>query len=225
MSRRFFSVGAPAIALGVLVLSAVAPHAQAAAFTNGGFDLGVFDDASANGHVISLPVGSTVLTGWTVVGGETAWARNDNAFIPNSATNGNYLLDLTGFHDSAPYGGVTQTVDTVLGNFYTLGFDLISFESDSRYRGPVALTASAGSVSQTFTFTPPAGSTGVRSSHFTLPFTATGTTTKLTLQGTLSTGGQFLGLDNVTLTPEPASLGLGIFSAAGFVLRRRRQGR
>jgi hypothetical protein len=224
MFSRFISaVGVAVGACVILVVGLIASRADAAAFTNGSFELGQYDDAVANGHVMSLPVGSPAITGWTVVSGELGWGRNDNAFIPNSATNGNFLLDLTGFHDAVPYGGVTQTADTAIGSIYSLGFDLITQESDSRYKGPVAVQASAGLVSVPFTFTPPAGSTGIHSAHFTLEFLATAATTPITLQGTLSGGGQFLGLDNVTLTlaPEPASLALALLGAPILVARRR----
>jgi len=226
MSRRLISAVGSAVGVCAAMVVLGAPRAQAAAFTNGSFELGAYDDAASNGHVLSLPVGSTAMTGWTTITGELGWGRNDNAFIPNSATQGNFLLDLTGFHDAAPYGGVQQVIDTLPGNAYVLGFDLISYESDGRYKGPVSLTASAGTTSLAFTFTPPVGSTGVQSAHFALPFVATGAATTITLQGTGTAGGQFLGLDNVTLgpgVPEPASLSLCILGSAGLVLRRRRR--
>jgi hypothetical protein len=223
MSRCFVSAFGLSVVVGVPLIALTAPGAQAAPFTNGGFELGAFDDASANGHVMSLQVGSTVMTGWTTTTAELAWARNDNPFVGAAATNGNFFLDLTGFHDGVPFGGVTQTVDTVAGNTYTLGFDIITFEGDFRYRGPASVTASAGGNSQTFTFASLLPFVGVQSGHFTLPFVATGSTTTITLQGTLSTGGQFLGLDNVTLVPEPASLAAAALGGAGFMLRRRRR--
>jgi hypothetical protein len=220
MSRQLIlAVGA----VGVILAGLAAPQAAAAPFTNGSFELGAFDDAVANSHVMSLPISSTLISGWTVIGGETAWARNDNGFIPNSATNGNFLLDLTGFHDSAPYGGVTQTVDTIAGSFYTLSFDLITQESDGRYKGPITVQASAGAVTAPITFTPLVGSVGVQSGRFSLPFIAAGTSTTISLQGTFDAGGQFIGLDNVTLTPEPGSLGLTLIGGAGLLLRRRRR--
>jgi len=220
MSRGFNSVIGSAVWACVTILGFAGSRADAAAFTNGSFELGQYDDAVANGHVMSLPVGSSAITGWTVVTGELGWARNDNGFIPGSATNGNFLLDLTGFHDTPPYGGVTQTVDTTPGSVYTLGFDLITQQSNPLYRGPVGVQVSAGLVSVPFLFTPIA-STGIQSIHYTLDFLATAATTPITSQGTL--GSQFIGLDNVTLTlaPEPASLGLVLLGAPALILRRR----
>jgi len=220
MFRRFVSAAGVAVGACVILVGLSASRADAAAFTNGSFELGQYDDAVANGHVMSLPVGSSAITGWTVVSGELGWGRNDNAFIPGSATNGNFLLDLTGFHDAAPYGGVTQTVYTTPGSVYTLGFDLITQQSDFRYRGPVGLQVSAGLVSIFPLFTPIASS-GIQSTHVTFDFLATGATTPITFQGTLAN--QFLGLDNVTLTlaPEPASLALVLLGAPMLIGRRR----
>lgn len=192
----------------------------AADVINGSFEDGSYVDNS--NHVDSLPVGSTAMTGWTVVSGELAWGRNDNPFVGAAATSGSFALDLTGFHDSIPYAGVTQTVSTTPGTFYLLSFDLISDESDSRYKGPMSITASADSTSAPFTFTAPAGSTGIQSGRFTLPFVASNASTVITLQGTASGGGQFLGLDNVVLAvPEPSSIALAA-SGAVVLLRRRR---
>jgi hypothetical protein len=221
MSLRRFVFGIAPAAACATMLFGVALGAQAAAFTNGSFELGAFDDAVATGHVMTLPVGSTLMTGWTITGGETAWGRNDNPFVGAAATNGNFLLDLTGFHDSIPYGGVSQTFDTVAGTSYSIGFDLITQENSGIYKGPVAVQASVGGAPQTFTFTPPVGSTGIQSGHFTLPFTATGPSTTLTIQGTLATGGQFIGLDNVTL-PEPSCVGILALAGIGLMRRRRR---
>jgi hypothetical protein len=192
--------------------------ARAAILTNGSFEDGNYDDAAASGHVESLPVGSTAITGWTIICGELGWGRNDNAFAPGTATEGNFLLDLTGFHDAAPYGGVTQTIATTPGTAYALGFDLVTYESDARYRGPISVTATAGNTSQTFTFVPLTGSTGPQSGHFILPFIATGASTVITLQGT--SGNQLIGLDNVTV-PEPTALGLMAVVGGCLTLRRR----
>jgi hypothetical protein len=206
----------------VCCMPLLALSARAQTLTNGSFESGAFVD-NIN-HVMTLPVSATDITGWTIISGETAWGRNDNPFVGASATNGNLFLDLTGFHDAVPYGGVTQTITTTPGAPYALTFDLMTNENDSRYRGPVAVTATAGATSLPFTFTPPVGSTGVQSAHFVMPFLATGTTTPITIQGTLATGGQYLGLDNVAVVPEPAVAGL---VATGLLLcsRRHRQPR
>jgi hypothetical protein len=192
---------------------------------NGSFEDTAGTFVAGGNNVISLPIGSTLIPGWTVVTSNGAWARNDNPFVPNGATNGSFFLDLTGFDDSAPYAGVTQDVATVPGAAYTLSFDLISFESDFRFAGPVGVTASADLTSAPFVFTPIATS-GVQSARFSLPFVATDALTTITIQGTVAgTGavltGQFLGLDNVTLIeaiPESSRAVAAAMLALGVVL-------
>ena len=217
---RGFAVAFLLSTMAVVSLSAV--PVGAAPFTNGGFELGAFDVNDPD-HVLSLQPGSTAITGWTVISAETAWGRNDNPYVGPGATEGTLFLDLTGFHDSLPYGGVSQTFDTTPGQSLVLGFDLISLEGSAVYRGPVSVSATAGNTTQTFTFASPLPVTGLQHQRFTMPFTATGTSTTVSFTGTLATGGQFLGLDNVTI-PEPASLAVLLTAAgAGSVVRRRRR--
>ena len=209
-------VGAAFVA-GASVMVAEQAGAQ---LVNGSFEQGTF--VPDLGNLDSLPVGSTAMTGWTTVTDELAWARDDNPFIPNPSTDGIFSLDLTGFQDAAPYGGVTQDVATVPAQAYVLSFDLSSFESDFAFRGPVGVTASADAVSAPFVFTPPVGSTGLQSGRFNLPFVATDAMTTITIQGTL--GINYIGLDNVTLVPEPHAVAVlalgGLALTRGFARRR-----
>src|SRR4051812_895346 len=112
---------AAGLAIGLLALAVPMPvHAQLA---NGSFEAGTFTNTGPfDAHIQQLLVGSTAMTGWTVVSDEIGWARNDNPFVPNGATDGQFFLDLTGFSDSPPHGGVRQTVATVPGQAYVLQF-------------------------------------------------------------------------------------------------------
>jgi len=192
--------------------------------TNGSFETGNFVN-SGNG-AMSLAVGATDITGWKVTNAELAWATNINSY-GLLASDGSYFLDLTGYHDAAPYGGVTQTINTTPGQTYTLAFDLDVDQSDGRYNGPVGMQATAGTTSQTFTFNP--AGTGNQFGLFGFDFVASAPTTAITLTGTQ--GKQYIGLDNVSVVaaavPEASaanSLGLllGIGGAVVFSGIRRK---
>ena len=73
----------------------------------------------------SLGNGSTAMPGWTVTapsGHSIAWIGPTNPF-GLTASDGGYLLDLTGY-DSGGGGGVEQSFTTVKNGQYTVTFDL-----------------------------------------------------------------------------------------------------
>jgi hypothetical protein len=164
---------------------------------------GSFEQGNATGDP-SLAVGSTAIPGWTVTTAEIAFGTNG---VYGLATPyGSQFLDLTGYHDSVPYGGVTQNIATTIGASYSLAFSLGADQSSSIYSGPVSAMASAGGTSQAFTFAPAANSTGNVWQAFGLNFTATSSSTPITIIGTQTAGGQFIGLDNVSVTQNPAAV-------------------
>jgi hypothetical protein len=126
------------------------------------------------------------------------------------------------------YGGVTQTISTTIGTQYTLSFSVGSDQSNPIYSGPVSVTASVGSGVQTFTFTAPTGSVGDQWGEFSLGFTATSTSTVVTLIGNTTAGGQDISLDNVSVTgalepSQTAALGLGVLGLSVLALKARRR--
>jgi hypothetical protein len=208
-------------AIGAAIALAAAPTAFAAV-ANGSFEAGGF--VNEGNDTMSPGVGSTVITGWTVVNDTIAWIGPSNPFSL-TATDGDFFLDLTNYQAGAPFGGVSQSITTTPGATYLLSFEL---GSSSRWGLPSSLTATAGSSSQTFTST----LSGLNNWEVEeLSFVASGTSTLITLQG--AAGNNYIGLDAVDVAfvrgpgvvPEPATWSMMIlgFSAVGYLLRRRRE--
>jgi hypothetical protein len=160
----------------------------------------------ANG-IVSLPIGSTGIPGWTTTNAELAWAINGNPFGPRTV-DGSLFLDLTGYHDALPFGGVTQMLTTQPNEGYRLRFSLGSDEDRSPYRGPMSVAVTIGTETRNFTFTP--AGTGNQWGEFIWDFTATTASTPLTFIGTSSAGGQYLGLDNVSVSSGGPELEIAI---------------
>jgi hypothetical protein len=204
-----------------LAALSVACAAHANLLVNGSFETGAFVDQGND--TMSPGVGSTVITGWTVVSLPTAWIGPNNPF-GLSASEGSYFLDLTNYANTTPFAGVTQTIATVPGAVYSLSFDL---GSSTFWGRPDSLTASAGGTSMTFTS--PLTGTNNDWQHETMQFTALGSSTAITLHGT--TGIEYIGLDNASVdlvslpgaVPEPQTwaLMLGGVAALAALARRR----
>ena len=164
--------------------------------------------------IMSLNPNATNITGWTVINNEMAWLEGATTFnLPPS--DGNRSLDLTGFSDSSPFGGVSQILSTEIGKEYNLMFDL---GATTRGSSPiVAITASADSFSQVFSRN---NFQSVQTwDTFTFNFTATDTETTISLIG--NTGQTYIGLDNVVLeesnsvsVPESSNI-LGLILVGG----------
>jgi hypothetical protein len=220
-------------------LSATAAHAELV--TNGSFENGV--NVPGTNSDRTLGVGSTDMTGWTVVdnsGNPAGSTGNNLIWIGNggfglSSPFGNDFIDLTGTTDSVPFVGVAQTLTTVAGQSYAITFDLGVEAGGGIFGGPITVNVGAGSATTTVTDTGTSGTTtsdGTIWTDETVDFTATSTSTQLSFIG--ETGIEFIGLDNVSVNaenvspppiPEPATialLGTGLFGIA--LVRRRRRG-
>jgi hypothetical protein len=214
---------------GLILISLSAGTAQAAnLLQNGSFEntAGSFVDNGLGW--MSLDPGSNVIPGWKTTTAELLWGQNVN--IDNITTPfGSFLLDFTGYHNSFPYGGVTQTINTTVGQQYTLSLSLGTYQSNPVYIGPVSVEATAGSSNQTFTFNP--SGSGSQWSSFSFDFTATSTSTPISIVGTFSGGCCHIGLDNVSVeakttqtVPEPSTiLGLGVLGFGAFCHRQLSQ--
>jgi hypothetical protein len=219
---------APILAIGLMAVTVLfAPQAHADLVTNGSFETGTNPPTAGNNT--SLSVGSTAITGWTVVDGSGNPSGNTDhnlLWIGNGAFGlstpfGTDFLDLTGTSDATPFVGVTQTLATVAGQSYALTFDL-GVESPANggpFAGPITVNVSTGASTTTLTDTGTSGTTtsdGTVWTDETLDFTATSAATAITFIG--ETGDQFIGLDNVSVNgtgspppnpvPEPAALAL-----------------
>ena len=202
-----------AVLAGLALVGLVSTGAQANLLANGSFE-DTTNFVDQGNDTMTLGPGSTAMTGWTVISNDVAWIGPTNPFGV-TASDGGYSLDLQGYTDSAPFGGVTQNLTTVIGGHYLLTFDLGSFAN-----AQAAITASAGTGNQTFT--------SLVTNAFgwqteSLDFTATSTTTLVSLLGQQE-GDAYIGLDNVSVTctssctaqvPEPASGTLMLADLAG----------
>ena len=203
------------LACGVMMFG-MAGLASADLITNGGFEFGNFEDTYGH-NSMSLYPGSTAITGWTLENAEIAWEVQSTGWgVPADG----YYLDLTGYHDSAPFGGISQSIATTVGQQYKLSFDLGMM--DELWPGPVSVLASAGSASQTFTVNNVSQWTTV-----SFDFTANGTSTLVSFLGT--DGTCYIGLDNVSIEtinapiPEPATLllfGAGLLGLFCFIRKK-----
>ncbi len=174
---------------------------QAQVILNGSFENGSFMP-DGNGFM-SLPAGSTAITGWTTFNAELVWAG-----FPNTsdwpASDGNFFLDLTGYHDSSPYGGIQQALMTVSGTRYHVTFDLSVNQSSPVSKGPITVrVAATGNPFQDFTYNP--RGTGIQWGSFGYDFVAAGPSTDLSFLGTFSEGGATINLDNVQVSAVPES--------------------
>ena len=183
---------------------------------------GSFNDPPTNGDP-SLPPGSTYLTAWTVFNAEIAQIHPGNGFGITSVDDG-YSLDLTGYHDSPPPGGVTQNIATVTGATYSISFYVGAIAGLSMVNISAGnLNDDGGSVS---------GDGSEVWTQYTNTFQAVSTTTNIQLLGiTASDLGRYLGLDAVdvefvsgppTATPEPVSALLFGCGALVLAWKRRR---
>jgi hypothetical protein len=139
-----------------------------------------------------------------------AWLPNGNPYSWSTPF-GDYFLDLTGYDDRSPYFGVSQAINTTIGDSYVLSLYLGVDNSNSP--GPISVQVDAGPVTQTLTANP-SGSGNIWTA-FSVDFTADSAMSTISIQGTQ--GLYFIGLDNVSVNlasvPEPSSLILSGISA------------
>lgn len=226
-NKSFLTRVQKSLPIGVLAL-AFTPSSYANLVVNGSFENGNFVQNTAFSGTMSVPVGSTAITGWTVTGNdEIAWINLNNPagfqWGDLTPSDGDWFLDLTEFPAGAPFGGVSQDINTVVGESYALSFDLGS--STDWGNVPSAITVNAGSTSQTFTSAQPTNTN--EWTTYSLTFAALSPITTLSFVG--ASGSSYIGLDNVSAlgasaVPIPAAIWLFGTALVGFIgFSRRRE--
>lgn len=204
-----------------------------AALINGGFEAPV-----APGSDFLLFPATGNINGWDVVGVDlllinSAYAEGALTF---NASSGVQSLDLTGNGNTGFADGVTQSVDTVVNQLYSLSFfvgradDTTSGSGFYTSQSTVDLSFDGGITRTSFT-NADVTIDGVNWRQFTTTFVAAAPTTNIGFfNGTPSVangGNNFAGLDGVRLQaiPEPASaaiIGVCVAAAGAASYRRRR---
>ena len=220
-TRRFLTRGMTALTLLVALAYGPTAHAQ---LLNGSFETGNFTGVNpqAAAGATQLFSGAINIDNWTTVNAELAWigAGNPYAIV---APNGTRSLDLSGYHDGSPFGGVTQTITTQPGATYNLSFMIGVFGGNTN-----SITATVAGVPTLRSFTGPAGGNQWGTVGFN--FVASSANTAISLIGQTATSQDYIGLDNVTVTlvqaangPEPGTMALLITGGVGFLLARRKR--
>jgi hypothetical protein len=205
---------------------------------NPSFDLGTFNNSSYSGSNTgqALPVGSSSMNNWSIIANgnsavSLAWLQTGDFGL--ASEDGSLFLDLTGYNDATPFGGVSQTVSglTVGGN-YALSFWIGVNFAKTNAGGPVTVTTGAIGDQLATPFTTSSSGSGSVWTKETLNFTANSSSGVISLVGTsVPQSGQYIGLDNVDLeylgtgVPEPAMILPLALAGAFFVLSRRKRAR
>jgi hypothetical protein len=191
-----------------ILISFMASPAFANLITNGSFETPVVP----NGGFTNFPGGSTAITGWTVVGVDSAVTSTNfvQSGIHFQAQDGIQFIDLAGVTSNSNASGVTQTIPTVSGQPYAVSFYVGSSTDASGsfffFPSTIDLSINAG---PRVPFTNPIGPTNMLNwQQFIVPFVATGAATNLTFyNGSASNNFESM-LDNVVVdaVPEPATI-------------------
>jgi len=173
-----------------------------------------------SGSFMEVGVGSTAIPGWKVISYSISWIPQPNPWQLTTPY-GSMFLDLTGSHDNGFYGGISQSIATSPSQTYRLSLSLGSQQDQANLAGPMSVIVNAGASSQPFTLTP--SGTGNQWGTFSFDFIATSSSTLISIAGTRSGGGAYLGLDNIQVTavPEPSAFSVLLLGTMLLFARKR----
>jgi len=210
------------IALVILMFTFLALPVKADLTQNGSFELGT----NPGSGFLELDAGDTDITDWTIIGGGVRAIDYIGGYW--TASDGIRSLDLNG--RPGP-GGVEQVISTIVGNTYTVKFDMAGNPDGGP--NPKTMDVSAiGITTQTQGFSFDASSTTRTSMGWTpmeWSFVADDTSTTIRFMSTVvyagdpSNVGWGPALDNVSVVPVPGAVLLGMLglSVVGVKLRKR----
>ena len=211
-----------------ITLALLCSPAYANLVTNGSFE-------THTGKVATVGIGSTSITGWTVVGNYISMVSNASfSGTGITASDGNWLLDLTG---NVGRGGglISDAFATEIGTTYNLLFDVGAFNYlGTSYGNAIVDVWINGIAMGSFKNINSLSHSGSDWETKSFDFTADSASTRVEFRSSLSTASSNLGvgLDNIRVTssigtpspvPEPLSLALFGVGLAGLALNRRRK--
>jgi hypothetical protein len=186
---------------------------------------GDFETPSVGTDAVGYGAGSTAITGWQVIG--------DNVQLTGSGHlgllgNGGQWVDLTGSNEGYYKGLTSNAFSTVVGQQYSLTFDLGSIPMAQYGPASVSVSVNGGYLGDRINAPTLSGTFAVNWAAQSLSFVADSALTRITFIGSdnkLPSSSTVIGLDNVAVAavPEPHEwammlAGLGL---VGWAARRK----